>query len=70
VFLNAEGMKPAEIYRRMLTQYGDLAPCDYHLFWPVKDAIRESHFSSAEEVMSCMNGLNSSHKTSSKESKH
>jgi hypothetical protein len=50
MFLKEEGMKPAEIYCRMLAECGDLAPYDYHLFWPVKDTLRESNFSSDEVV--------------------
>jgi hypothetical protein len=43
-------IKPAEIYRRMLAHSPELAPCDYSLFWPLKDALRGYHFSSDEEV--------------------
>jgi transposase len=28
----------------------DLAPSDFHLFWPLKDALRGRHFRSDEEV--------------------
>jgi hypothetical protein len=28
----------------------DLAPSDFHLFWPLKDALHAHHFKSDEEV--------------------
>jgi hypothetical protein len=28
----------------------DLAPSDFHLFWPLKDALRGCHFRSDEEI--------------------
>jgi hypothetical protein len=35
---------------RMLAHSSDIAPCDYHMFWPLKDALRGYNFSSGEEI--------------------
>ena len=46
-FLWAEGVKPVEIHRRMLAQYGQ---SDYYKFGPLKEALRGRRFDSDEEV--------------------